>query len=92
MNTMDDLKELLIEMDCTPDHVGELVNAIRELSNGHRRLPVCMAFAVYLKFLIEQSDGDPKKELEIILDLANAYGVDLRPRETGDRKVKKLEL
>ena len=81
MNTMDELKDLLMEMDCTPDHVAELVNAIRELSNGHRRLPVCIALAVYLKFLIEQTDGDPKEELEIILDLANAYGVDLRQRD-----------
>lgn len=81
MHTMDDLKDLLISMDCTPDHVGELVNAIRELTNGHRRLPVCMALAVYLKFLIEQTDGDPKAELEVILDLADAYGVDLRQRD-----------
>ena len=81
MNTMDELKDLLMEMDCTPDHVAELVNAIRELANGHRRLPVCIALAVYLKFLIEQTDGDPKEELEIILDLANAYGVDLRQRD-----------
>lgn len=82
MNTMDDLKDLLIEMDCTPEHVGELVNAIRDLSNGHRRLPVCMALAVYLKFLISQSDGDDhEQELEVILDLADAYGVNLRQRE-----------
>lgn len=82
MNTMDDLKELLAEMDCTPEHVEELVNAIRVLSNGHRRLPVCMALAVYLKFLISQSDGDDhEKELEVILDLADAYGVDLRQRD-----------
>lgn len=81
MNTMDDLKDLLISMDCTPAHVMELVNDIRDLSNGHRRLPVCMALAVYLKFLIEQTDGDPKEELEVILDLANAYGVELRQRD-----------
>lgn len=93
MNTMDDLKDLLNEMDCTPEHVGELVNVMRELSDGHRRLLVCVALAVYLKFLISQSDGDDhEKELEVILDLADAYGVDLRPRETGARKVKKLEL
>lgn len=84
MNTMDDLKDLLISMDCTPAHVGELVNAIRELSNGHRRFPVCMALAVYLKFLIEQTEGDPKKELEIILDLADAYGVNLQKRQKRD--------
>lgn len=82
MNTMDDLKDLLNEMDCTPEHVGELVNAMRELSDGHRHLPVCVALAVYLKFLISQSNGDDhEKELEVILDLADAYGVDLRPRD-----------
>lgn len=82
MNTMDDLKHLLIEMDCTPDHVGELVNAIRDLSNGHRRLPVCMALAVYLKILISQSDRDDhEQELEVILSLADAYEVDNRQRD-----------
>lgn len=82
MNTMDDLKHLLIEMDCTPDHVGELVNAIRDLSNGHRRLPVCMALAVYLKILISQSERDDhEQELEVILALADAYGVENRQRD-----------
>lgn len=81
MNTMDKLKDLLNEMDCTPDHIEELVNAIREICNGHRRLPVCIALAVLLKYLIEQTDGDPKGELETIMDLANAYGVNLRQRD-----------
>ena len=87
MHTMDDLKDLLIEMDCTPDHVGELVNAIHEVSNGHRRFPVCMALAVYLKLLISQSDCNPKEELDIILDLADAYGVTLQKRHKRDLKL-----
>lgn len=82
MNSMDDLKHLLIEMDCTPDHVGELVNDICDLFNGHRRLPVCLALAVYLKLLISQSEGDDhEKELEVILDLADVYGVENRQRD-----------
>lgn len=79
MNTMDALKDLLIELDCTQDHVMELVNSYREVTNGHRSVPACVALAVFLKFLIANADGnDPEKALEIILELADAYECDLR--------------
>lgn len=79
MHTMEDLKNLLLEMDCAPEQVAELVNGLGEVGNGHRRFPVCIALAVYLKFLVAHSGGDdPEQELELILDLAEAYGVDVR--------------
>lgn len=39
MDKMNELKALLYDMDCTTQHVAELVNEFREDSNGHRRLP-----------------------------------------------------
>lgn len=78
MHTMEDLKNLLTSMDCTPDNVELLVYGFNGAAEGYRRLPVCVALAVYLKYLVEHAGGDDAQEqLELILDLANAFTVEL---------------
>lgn len=78
MHTMEDLKKLLTSMDCTPANVELLVYGFNEAAKGHRRLLVCLALAVYLKCLVEQAGNDDAQEqLELILDLANAFAVEV---------------
>ena len=80
MSKNNKIAELLIEAGCDPENIEGLVNRLCQAMNGNAVLPVGIAVAIYLKSLAQKlcDDNDAGTNLEVLLDLAAAYNVNIR--------------
>ena len=82
MSKYNEIAELLIDTGCDPENIAGLVNSICQATNGNAVLPVGIAVAIYLKSLAQRlcDDNDADTNLAVLLDLADAYNVDIRSK------------
>lgn len=80
MSKNNEIEELLIEAGCDPENIEGLVNRLCQATNGNAVLPVGIAVAIYLKSLAQRlcDDNDADTNLAVLLDLTDAYNVDIR--------------
>lgn len=80
MSKNNEIEELLIEAGCEPENIEGLVKSLCQAMNGNAVLPVGIAVAIYLKTLAQRlcDDNDAETNLGVLLDLADAYHVDIR--------------
>lgn len=83
MSKTNKIAELLIEAGCDPENIKGLVKRLCKATKGKGRLQIGIAVAIYLKFIAQQlcDDNDEQTNLEVLLDLANAYDVSNRRKQ-----------
>lgn len=79
MSKTNKIAELLIEAGCDPENIEGLVKRLCQAMNGNAVLPVGIAVAIYLKCLAQRlcDDNDADTNLAVLLDLTDAYNVDI---------------
>lgn len=82
MSKNNEIEELLIEAGCDPENIERLVDRIYHAMNGNAALPVGIAVAIYLKSMAQRlcDDNDADTNLAVLLDLTDAYNVDIRSK------------
>ena len=82
MSKYNEIAELLIGAGCDPENIEGLVNSLCQAMNGNAVLPVGIAVAIYLKTLAQRlcDDNDADTNLAVLLDLTDAYHVDVRSK------------
>lgn len=82
MSKNNEIAELLIEAGCDPENIDRLVKRLCQAMNDNAVLPVGIAVAIYLKSLAQRlcDDNDADTNLDVLLDLADAYNVDVRSK------------
>ena len=82
MSKYNEIAELLIDAGCDAENIEGLVNSLCQAMNGNAVLPVGIAVAIYLKTLAQRlcDDNDADTNLAVLLDLADAYNVDVRSK------------
>lgn len=80
MSKYNEIAELLNDAGCDPENIEGLVKSLCQVMNGNEVLPVGIAVAIYLKILAQMlcDDNDAATNLAVLLDLADAYDVDIR--------------
>ena len=83
MSTTNNIETLLIEAGCDGASIEGLVDRICQATKGKEVLAVGIAAAIYLKFVARQlcADNNDSTNLNVLLDLADAYDVDIRRRD-----------
>ena len=79
MSKYNEIAELLIDAGCDAENIEGLVNSLCQAMNGNAGLPVGIAVAIYLKSLAQRlcDDNNAETNLAVLLDLADAYHVDI---------------
>nr|DAG25346.1 MAG TPA: hypothetical protein [Caudoviricetes sp.] len=82
MSKTNEIAELLNEAGCDPENIERLVKRICQAMNGNAVLPVGIAVAIYLKSVAQNlcDDNDAITNLAVLLDLTDAYNVDIRSK------------
>ena len=80
MSKNNDIENMLIEAGCDAENIEGLVTRLCHAMNGNAVLPAVIAVAIYLKSLAQRlyDDNDADTNLRALLDLADAYNVDIR--------------
>lgn len=81
MNKINEIAELLVAAGCDPESEEQLVNKILLAIYGHDAMQAGIAMAICLKFLarkLEDHDTDAETHVRILLNLADAYDVDIQ--------------
>ena len=79
MSKYNEIAELLSDAGCDLENIEGLVNSLCQATKGNAVLPVGIAVAIYLKALAQRlcDDNDADTNLAVLLDLADAYNVDI---------------
>lgn len=82
MAKYNEIAELLIDAGCDPENIEGLVKSLCQAMNGNEVLPVGIAVAIYLKTLAQRlcDDNDADTNLALLLDLTDAYNVDIHSK------------
>lgn len=82
MAKYNEIAEQLIDAGCDPENIEGLVKSLCQAMNGNEVLPVGIAVAIYLKTLAQRlcDDNDAETNLAVLLNLADAYNVDIHSK------------
>lgn len=74
---MNDIENMLIEHDCDPETIANVVNDFRNVVVKHAPLQSCLAMAVLLKLLATKGSDDPNEQIKMLFELADCYNAEL---------------
>lgn len=79
MGKTNKIASILLEAGCDPENIEGIVNNLCKATRGKEVLEVGIAVAIYLKCLAMClcDDNDTGTNLAVLLDLADAYHIDV---------------